>query len=89
MTDADAHHLLDAIANANAIAKEAIIMRDAARAECSAQRESIAAYLDHISRVQVGNILGPESRQIVAFCASWVRNRLDEKWHRDMRGRGT
>ncbi len=48
------------------------------------ERESIAAYLDHVSTVEVGSVLGPEARQIVAFCASWVRHRLDEKWHLDM-----
>ncbi len=50
-----------------------------------AERESIAAYLDHVSTVEVGSVLGPEARQIVAFCESWVRHRLDEKWHLDMK----
>ncbi len=54
---------------------------------CEAERESIAAYLDHVSTVEVGSVLGPEARQVVAFCASWVRNRLDEKWHQDMAAR--
>lgn len=48
-------------------------------------REQIAAYLEHVSNVQVGNILAEPSRQIVEWVASWVRNRLDEKWAKENR----
>ena len=52
------------------------------RAELEARvRESIASYLEHVSQVEVGSMLSPNSQQIVAFCAAWVRNRLDAKWH--------
>lgn len=43
-------------------------------------RESIAAYLEHISSVQVGTVLAPAGREIVGLCASWIRNKLDERW---------
>lgn len=45
-------------------------------------RESIAAYLAHIASMDVGTVLTPEGRELVGMCAEWVRNRLDEDWHR-------
>lgn len=46
-------------------------------------RENIAAYLRHVASVEVGTILTPAGREIVGWCASWVENRLDEKWLKD------
>ena len=46
------------------------------------ERESIAAYFDHLSRVEVGviDLTGMPARELYEMVASWVRNRVDEKW---------
>lgn len=46
-------------------------------------RENIHAYLQHVANVEVGSILTRRGREVVGFCAAWVRNRLDEKWLAD------
>lgn len=61
-----------------------LVERDEA---ASRARASIARYLFHIASMQVGGILGPQSREIVDFCAHWVENRLDEKWAAEMAAR--
>lgn len=50
---------------------------------CDAARESIAAYLEHISTVEIGRLCLNglfTADQMPKVCANWVRNRLDEKW---------
>lgn len=48
-------------------------------------RAQIADYLEHCSKVEVGTILNASGREIVEWCSSWVRNKLDEKWREEMR----
>ena len=48
-------------------------------------RASIVRYLRHIASVEVGSMLSPQGREIVDWCASWVENRLDEKWAEEMK----
>lgn len=46
-------------------------------------RESISRYLEHIGKVDIGAIrLGAvfTADEIPAVIASWIRNRVDEKW---------
>lgn len=40
-------------------------------------RDSIARYLERVARTEVGTVLGKHEREIVGFCAAWVRNELD------------
>jgi septal ring factor EnvC (AmiA/AmiB activator) len=57
--------------------------QDKSRAEAyqrlETERESIAAYLEHVASVEVGTILSVREREIVGLCAAWVRNQLDRK----------
>jgi len=48
------------------------------------ERENIVCYLRHCATMQIGTVLSSESREIVGWCASWIENRLDEKWARDV-----
>jgi hypothetical protein len=50
-------------------------------------RESIARYLEHCSRTDIGAISLDglfDTKQMMGVCASWVRNRLDVKWAAEM-----
>ncbi len=65
--------------------------QDKSRAEAHQKletyREDIAEYLEHVASVQVGSMLTDDGREIVSWCASWVRARLDEKWRADTNAR--
>lgn len=42
-------------------------------------RESIASYLEMVAKTEVGSLLNEKERELVDFCAAWVRNELDLK----------
>lgn len=51
--------------------------------EKAAARDTIARYLEHSARVEIGTVLTKEGREIVGIIASWVRNGLDLQWEQD------
>ena len=47
------------------------------------ERERIVRYLRHVTKVEVGTLIGifgPQAREIVDMVAGWIENRLDERW---------
>lgn len=51
------------------------------------EREGIARYFDHLAIVRIGvvDLGGMPAREMYSCVASWVRNRLDEKWAEKVR----
>ena len=50
-------------------------------------RERIAAYLEHLGRVDIGKVSLNglfTADEMPAVIASWIRNRLDEKWEAEV-----
>ncbi len=48
-------------------------------------RESIASYFEHIAACEIGSLIDAFTpREVMAFAAAWVRNRLDVKHHAEV-----
>jgi hypothetical protein len=46
--------------------------------------ESIVRYFRHIEIMEIGSVASKATREIVGWCASWIENRLDEKWREEV-----
>jgi hypothetical protein len=58
------------------------------RASPLSERESVARYFEALARVEIGMIdFGLPARELYAMVASWVRNRLDERWAAEVSAR--
>ncbi|MBA2683245.1 MAG: hypothetical protein H0U66_01965 [Gemmatimonadaceae bacterium] len=49
------------------------------------ERESIASYFEHLAECEFGSLIDAFTpRQVMAFAAAWVQNRVDEKHHAEV-----
>ncbi len=48
-------------------------------------RESIASYFDHVAACELGSMIDAFTpREVMAYAAAWVRNRVDVKHHAEV-----
>ena len=81
---------LTGAANALAIAESVPASTEEPTLPRPPDRAQIADYFAHLGRNPIGmlDLTGTPASQIFDWCASWVRNRLDEKWAAEMRASG-